>query len=86
MTPGFEDYFDYVHIRGLTGCVADCAAFYKEAYSHIKPGGYIEQLEQSVEPKSDDGSTDGIIFEEWGRVSLQVGDAFGKTLRVIEEA
>lgn len=37
-------------------------------------------------PKSDDGSTNGSIFEEWGRVSLQAGDAFGKTLRIVDEA
>ncbi|PLB52215.1 SAM dependent methyltransferase [Aspergillus steynii IBT 23096] len=81
-----RDYFDYVHIRGLTGCVADWSAFYREAYTHIKPGGWIEQLEQSVEPKSDDGTTEGTIFEQWGEVSLQAGDAFGKTLRVVDEA
>ncbi|KAH8430865.1 class I SAM-dependent methyltransferase [Aspergillus melleus] len=81
-----KDYFDYVHIRGLYGCVADWGAFYKEAYNHIKPGGYIEQLEQSVVPKSDDGTTDGTIFEEWGKVSLSAGDAFGKTLRIVDES
>ena len=37
-------------------------------------------------PKSEDGSTDGTIFEEWGKVSLEAGDAFGKTLRVVDEA
>jgi hypothetical protein len=39
-----------------------------------------------VVPKSKDGSTDGTIFEEWGKVSLQAGDAFGKTLRIVDEA
>jgi hypothetical protein len=36
--------------------------------------------------KSEDGSTDGTIFKEWGKVSLQAGDAFGKTLRIVDEA
>lgn len=53
---------------------------------HLKPGGYLEQAEFSVVPKSQDGSTDGTIFEKWGIVSLQAGDAFGKTLRIPEEA
>jgi hypothetical protein len=53
---------------------------------HLKPGAYLEQAEQSVVPKSEDGSTDGTIFEEWGKVSLQAGDAFGKSLRIIDEA
>jgi hypothetical protein len=43
-------------------------------------------VEQSVVPKSDDGSTDGTIFEAWGKVSLEAGDAFGKTLRIVDEA
>ena len=37
-------------------------------------------------PKSEDGTTDGTIFEEWGKVSLEAGDAFNKTLRVVDEA
>ena len=53
---------------------------------HLKPGGYIEQVERSVVPKSDDGSADGTIFEEWGKVSLQAGEAFGKTLHIVDEA
>jgi len=37
-----------------------------------------------VVPKSDDGTTRDTIFEEWGNTSLQAGDAFGKTLRVVD--
>lgn len=37
-------------------------------------------------PKSDDGTTDGTIFERWGNVSLETGDKFGKTLRVADES
>ena len=53
---------------------------------HLKPGGWIEQVEQGVVPKSFDGSTTGTVFEEWGKVSLAAGDAFGKTLRIVDEA
>ncbi|KAL2831964.1 S-adenosyl-L-methionine-dependent methyltransferase [Aspergillus pseudoustus] len=81
-----KDTFDFVHIRGLYGSVADWDALYRQAYTHIKPGGYIEQVEQSVVPKSDDHTTDGTIFEEWGKVSLQAGDAFGKSLRIVDES
>lgn len=37
-------------------------------------------------PKSFDKTTDGTIFEEWGDISLKAGDAFGKTLRIADEA
>jgi hypothetical protein len=53
---------------------------------HLKPGGYMEQVEISVVPKSEDGSINGTILEKWGVVSLQAGDAFGKTLRIVDEA
>ncbi|KAH1383126.1 hypothetical protein KXW98_009414 [Aspergillus fumigatus] len=78
--------FDFIHVRGLYGCVADWPLFYREALRHLKPGAYLEQAEQSVVPKSEDGSTAGTVFEQWGEVSLQAGDAFGKTLRIIDEA
>ncbi|KAH1415787.1 hypothetical protein KXX16_008907 [Aspergillus fumigatus] len=78
--------FDFIHVRGLYGCIADWTLFYKEALRHLKPGAYLEQAEQSVVPKSEDGSTAGTVFEQWGEVSLQAGDAFGKTLRIIDEA
>ncbi|KAL3433545.1 S-adenosyl-L-methionine-dependent methyltransferase [Aspergillus tetrazonus] len=81
-----DNAFDFVHIRGLYGCVADWDAFYKQALQSVKPGGWIEQVEQSVVPKSDDGTTVGTIFEEWGRVSLEAGEAFGKSLRIVDEA
>ncbi|KAL4912989.1 S-adenosyl-L-methionine-dependent methyltransferase [Aspergillus aurantiobrunneus] len=79
-----KDVFDFVHLRGLYGCVADWQHFYKQAINAIKPGGYIEQAEQAVVPKSDDGTTDGTIFEEWGRVSLDAGEKFGKSLCALD--
>ncbi|EED12417.1 conserved hypothetical protein [Talaromyces stipitatus ATCC 10500] len=75
--------FDFIHVRGLYGCVADWDKFYKQALKHLKPGGYIEQVELSVEPKSEDGSIDGAIFEKWGKVSVQAGEAFGKSLTIV---
>lgn len=37
-------------------------------------------------PKSEDGTTIGTVFERWGKVSLQAGDAFGKSLRIVDES
>ncbi|ETN44269.1 uncharacterized protein HMPREF1541_10449 [Cyphellophora europaea CBS 101466] len=81
-----EESFDFIHIRGLYGSVADWDAFYQEVYKHLKPGAYVQQVEQSVEPKSDDRTTDGTVFERWGKLSLECGDKFGKTLRVVDES
>lgn len=53
---------------------------------HLRPGGWFEQLEIGVVPKSEDDTVKpDSIFAKWGKVSLDAGDAFGKTLRCVDE-
>lgn len=41
----------------------------------------------SVNPKSDDASiATGSIFDQWGTISLSLGEKFGKSLRTVDEA
>ncbi|KAK3946761.1 S-adenosyl-L-methionine-dependent methyltransferase [Pseudoneurospora amorphoporcata] len=42
-----SNFFDFIHLRWLTGTVKDWSAFYKEAYRCCKPGGYIEHMDAS---------------------------------------
>ncbi|EOA84363.1 uncharacterized protein SETTUDRAFT_164523 [Exserohilum turcica Et28A] len=82
-----KESFDLIHARSLFGCVADWPTFYKEALDHLQPGGFIEQLEMSVVPKSDDGTiAPDSILDKWGKISLDLGDRFGKSLRTADEA
>ena len=37
-----EDEFDLVHLRFMLGAFKDWNAIYREAYRHLKPGGWIE--------------------------------------------
>lgn len=37
-------------------------------------------------PASFDGTHKGTVFEEWGKISLKAGDAFGKSLRIVDES
>jgi hypothetical protein len=54
---------------------------------HLKPGGWIEHVEGSVVPKSDDGTVKpGDPLHQWGEISIKCGDDFGKTLRVVDES
>ena len=47
----------------------------------------MEQVEMSVVPLSDDGTvTPDNIFGQWGSVSLEAAERFGKTLRIHEQA
>ena len=55
--------------------------------SALEPGAYFEQLEMSVVPKSDDGTVPkDSIFDQWGKISLDLGDKFGKSLRTVDES
>ncbi|EMD67056.1 hypothetical protein COCSADRAFT_33940 [Bipolaris sorokiniana ND90Pr] len=82
-----KESFDLIHARSLFGCVADWPKLYQEALDHLQPGGWFEQLEMSVVPKSDDGTVEpGSIFDKWGKISVELGDKFGKSLRTADEA
>ncbi|KAL3462194.1 S-adenosyl-L-methionine-dependent methyltransferase [Aspergillus heterothallicus] len=71
--------FHYIHIRGMYGSVGHWDMLYEKAYN------YIEHWEQSVQAKSDNGTTVGTVYEEWTELALCAGDAFGKTLRSVDE-
>ncbi|KFY31489.1 hypothetical protein V493_01064 [Pseudogymnoascus sp. VKM F-4281 (FW-2241)] len=78
--------FDFIHVRAMYGSIADWPAFYRRALDNLVPGGWYQQIEMSVVLKSDDGSvTEGSIFDQWGKVSLEAGDRFGKDLRIHEQ-
>lgn len=38
----YHDPFDLIHIRGLSGAFQDWPGIYAQAFTHLKPGGYIE--------------------------------------------
>jgi hypothetical protein len=81
------NHFDFIHIRELFGCIPDWDFFFAQAYEHTKPGGWIEIVEHSVCPTSDDGSmgTDH-FYHTWGKVVVEMGDKFGKSFTIWEES
>src|ERR1700761_2953222 len=76
------DVFDYIHVRCLFGSIADWPAFYRQAYTHLKPGAWFEQCEYSVDWICDDGSIpEGHIFRESSARYVEAGEVMGKTFR-----
>jgi hypothetical protein len=65
------DYFDFIHIRGLTGCIKDWNELYVQAYEHLAPGGWVEQLEFEVETNADKSS---------GKFADQIMTAFSNSI------
>lgn len=76
----YSQPFDFIHVRGLYGCVTDWQQFYTRALKNLQPGGFLEQLETGVEPKSDDGSLRNTKIEEGGKLCVAAGTKFGKSL------
>jgi hypothetical protein len=56
-------------------------------YRHLKPGGWLEQLEMSIEFRSDDGTvTHDHVLAVWSRIFIEAGEKFGKTFRIADLA
>lgn len=82
-----KNHFDYVHVRNMLGTVTNWTAFHKGALEHIKPGGWIEQVEFSSATRSDDNTMPpGSAIERWTDLWLQVGSKIGVTFQAAEES
>jgi SAM-dependent methyltransferase len=81
------NHFDFIHIRELFGCVRDWDALFAETFKHLKPGGYIEILEHSVVPLSDDDTVDEhSFFTLWGSTVVELGERFGKSFNIWKQS
>ena len=78
-----EDTYDFVHIRCLFGSVSDWPALYRAIYVHTKPGGWLQQLEMSIEFKSDHGTVGpDHIMTQWSKTFIAAGEKMGKTFEI----
>ena len=78
-----ENTFDYIHIRGLVGCVQDWEKLYGECLRCLKPGGWLEQQEYALPIASNEGTLpEDCIWHEWGKIFRQAGEKMGRTFEV----
>ncbi|KEZ39563.1 hypothetical protein SAPIO_CDS9465 [Scedosporium apiospermum] len=78
-----DNYFDYIHIRSMTGCIPDWVQFHRKALKHLKPGGWTEHIENSGVVRSDDGTLGPAMAQWWG-IFDKIGKATGKTFGIAE--
>lgn len=79
--------FDFIHIREMFGCIPDWDEFFQQCYSCLRPGGYIEVVEHSVEPIADDGSVGpNHFYRLWGQTVVDSGRKFGKSFTIWRES
>lgn len=82
------DHFDFIHIRGLTGCIRDWPYTYSQVFEHLAPGGWVEHLEFSIQTNADPDSTKHAdqIMTGFSRSIIGVGDEkTGMTFRIVEQ-
>lgn len=76
------DYFDFVHLRHLAGCIDNWSRFYSQAFSRLKPGGYLEHCEFDIKTRSD---TDLVgpdhVFTKWYEVLVEASEKTGRSFR-----
>ncbi|OHE99289.1 UMTA protein [Colletotrichum orchidophilum] len=80
-----ENHFDFIHLRCLYGSVPDWIGLYKNAYRHLKPGGWVQNLEVNAGFNSDHVEyPPDHIFHEWGRIFEQGGTKTGRSFTVAQ--
>lgn len=68
--------FDYIHVRGLTGCIRDWPALYAQALSHLESGGFFEHAEFSVTTNADPASDSPAdkMYSDFSASILSIGE------------
>lgn len=78
-----DESFDYIHIRGLVGCIKDWEGLYREALRCLKPGGWLEQTEFALPIRANQGELpDDSIYHAWGEVFRDAGEKMGRSFLV----
>ncbi|SPO05111.1 related to methyltransferase [Cephalotrichum gorgonifer] len=73
------DYFDFVHVRHLTGCIDDWGKLYSQAFSRLKPGGYFEHCDYDIQTRSDTGLVGpDHVYTRWSEVLFEASAANGR--------
>ncbi|EFR03995.1 UMTA [Nannizzia gypsea CBS 118893] len=82
-----ENHFDLIHIRALYGAISDWPKLYSQALRHLRPGAWFDQIEMSIEFRSDDGTvTEDHVLAVWSRTFIEAGERIGKTFRIADLA
>jgi len=82
-----RNHFDFIHVRELFGSVDDWDRFFLQSLAALKPGAYLEILEHSVQPVSDDETAGPESFYRlWGDTVIEMGERRGKSFSIWKES
>ncbi|KAK4957388.1 hypothetical protein LTR10_005350 [Elasticomyces elasticus] len=80
-----DNRFDMINHRFLIGSISDHSHFYKQAYTALKPGGWIELVEMEALLYCDDDSVPAdSALRKWGQLIHEVFSKMGKPFLPVE--
>lgn len=78
-----ENHFDFVHLRGMYGSITDWAELYRRAFKHVKPGGWLQDMEMNVRLESDHVEIPADhVFNKWAELFYEGGDKMGRSFAI----
>jgi SAM-dependent methyltransferase len=78
-----DDAFDLVHTRVMGGSIGDWDKFVRQAYTHLKPGGWIELQEPQSWLTSDDDTKDRVTYtNQFQEKCVEAAAKFGKDINL----
>lgn len=76
----YKNKFDFIHGRELEGCVADEERLFRQAFEHLRPGGYLEWVGAYAWFFSDDGTDEKAEYtKKWLKLFHEAAGKFGKS-------
>lgn len=82
-----DGLFGFIHVREMFGSIPDWDYFLEQCIRCVRPGGWVEIVEHSVEPTADDDAMpEDDFYRLWGKTVVEMGARFGKTFNIWKEA
>lgn len=76
-----KDCFDFVHGRELMLAIRDWDKLIKQAYDHLKPGGFLELSQSVPDPSCDDGTLqDDSAYRQMTSYFFEIGERLGASV------
>ncbi|KAI6765517.1 hypothetical protein HG530_006587 [Fusarium avenaceum] len=74
------NHFDFIHVRGLIGCLPDWTELFERALKHMQPGGWVESVELWGAAKAEDDTLKpDSPFYTWIEIFKKIGALTGKS-------
>ncbi|KAL1963736.1 hypothetical protein VTN77DRAFT_7802 [Rasamsonia byssochlamydoides] len=71
--------FDFIHGRAIAGSIGDWRKLFRQAYDHLRPGGWLELQEYETQATSDDDTINQAVhLKLWQDKINEASEIFGK--------